>query len=106
MNDLLRKFTHPMCRRLNIIKSFTTVACTRKTKKDQEDYYSRLSNGPMESFNRKPKDYKRNARGFSNFDYTRNRILWSTRNNPSVLAIPKTTKQIHSYHKKKKDDNK
>ena len=90
----------------NIIKSFTTVACTRKTKKDQEDYYSRLSNGPMESFNRKPKDYKRNARGFSNFDYTRNRILWSTRNNPSVLAIPKTTKQIHSYHKKKKDDDK
>ena len=33
----------------------------------------------MESFNRKPKDHKRLSKGFSNFDYVRQRILWSTR---------------------------
>ena len=51
----------------------------------------------MESFNRKPKDFKRNCRGFSNFDYTRNRILWATRINPPILAVPKSLKEIHSY---------
>ncbi|MEE0396121.1 hypothetical protein [Holdemanella biformis] len=30
----------------------------------------------MESFNRKPKDLKRDSRGFSDFNYTRYRILW------------------------------
>lgn len=80
-----------------IIRSFTTVQVNRKTIAEEEEYYARLSNGPMESFNRKPKDYKRNTRGFSNFDYTRNRILWSTRKNPAILGIPKTHKQIHSY---------
>ncbi|WP_295754409.1 transposase [uncultured Holdemanella sp.] len=42
----------------------------------EKEYYARLSNGPMESFNRKPKDLKRDSRGFSDFNYTRNRILW------------------------------
>ena len=55
----------------------------------------------MESFNRKPKDYKRNARGFSNFDYTRNRILWATRKKTPILAHPKSSAQIHSYEEKK-----
>ena len=85
-----------------IVRSFSITEVSRKTKKDQEAYYSRLSNGPMESFNRKPKDLKRNSRGFSNFDYTRNRILWSTRDNPPILGIPKSNEEIHSYHKKKK----
>ena len=80
-----------------IIRSFITVEVSRKTASEQETYYARLSNGPMESFNRKPKDYKRNARGFSNFDYTRNRILWSTRKNPSIRGIPKSRHQVHSY---------
>ena len=56
----------------------------------------------MESFNRKPKDYKRNARGFSNFDYTRNRILWATRKKTPILAHPKSSTQIHSYEGKKR----
>ena len=82
----------------SIVRSFVTVKVVRRTsKKDQEDYYARLSNGPMESFNRKPKDFKRNSRGFSNFDYTRNRILWATRENPPILAVPKSLDQIHSY---------
>lgn len=80
-----------------IIRSFTTVEVKRKTIDEQEAYYARLSNGPMESFNRKPKDYKRNSRGFSNFDYTRNRILWSTRKNPAIKGVPKTREQVHSY---------
>ena len=80
-----------------IIRSFFTVQVSRKTKKDEEEYYARLSNGLMESLNRKPKDYKRATRGSSNFDYTRNRILWATRNNPSILAVPKTNTEIHKY---------
>ena len=48
-----------------------------------------LSNGPMESFNNFPKDYKYVSNGVSNFEYTRNRILWATRKNPSILGVPK-----------------
>lgn len=88
--------------RIQIIRSFTTVQVSRKTVDETEKYYARLSNGPMESFNRKPKDYKRNSRGSSNFDYTRNRILWATRNNPSIRAIPKPYEQVHSYRVKTK----
>ena len=40
---------------------------------------SRLSNGPMESFNRKIKDAKRNSRGYTNFSHFRNRIIYATR---------------------------
>ena len=54
-----------------IIRSFTIVQVSRKSNASQANYYARLSNGPMESFNRKPKDYKRITRGSSNFDYTR-----------------------------------
>ncbi|MCF0106714.1 MAG: ISL3 family transposase [Holdemanella sp.] len=85
-----------------IIASFTTVQVQRKPKSEIIENYARLSNGPMESFNRKPKDYKRNARGSSNFHYTRNRILWATRRNPKYLSTPKTRKQIHSYSGKKR----
>lgn len=55
----------------------------------------RLSNGPIESFNRLPKDLKRTARGFKNFDYIRNRILWIVRDNQPMLAVPKTLDEIH-----------
>ena len=67
-----------------IALSFTVAEVSRKGSKDLETYYARLSNGPMESFNRKPKDYKKNARGTSNFDYIRNLILWAERKDPSV----------------------
>lgn len=85
-----------------ILNSFSILRTTRRTYKEQDEYYSRLSNGPMESFNRKPKDYKRNARGFSNFDYTRNRILWANRKNPPYLGIPKSREQVHKYRGKKR----
>lgn len=40
---------------------------------------SRLSNGPMESLNRKAKDIKRLARGYTNFSHLRNRFLFVAR---------------------------
>ena len=38
----------------------------------------RLSNGPMEGYNRTPKDFKRNSRGLSNFEYARSRLIGLT----------------------------
>lgn len=62
----------------------------------KEDMLRRISNGPMEGFNVFPKNLKRNSRGVSNFLYTRNRILWATRNKPSILAVPKSRKDVHN----------
>ena len=45
-------------------------------------YNSRLSNGPIESLNRKIKDLKRLGRGYRNFEHFRTRFLFATRNNP------------------------
>ena len=63
----------------------------------------------MEPFNRKPINLKRESRGFSEFNYIRNRILWATKDNPSVRGIPKSKDEIkknkgkkrESYNKKK-----
>ena len=41
-------------------------------------YSSRLSNGPIESLNRKVKDLKRLGRGYRNFEHFRTRILMVT----------------------------
>lgn len=49
-------------------------------------YNSCLSNGPIESLNRKVKDLKRLGRGFRNFEHFRNRFLYATRNNPILDA--------------------
>ena len=48
---------------------------------------SRLSNGPIESLNRKVKDLKRMGRGYRNFEHFRNRFLYATRNNPVLNGI-------------------
>lgn len=85
-----------------IINSFIIIEVKRKTTKDHEKHLARLSNGPMESFNRKPKDYKRNSRGSSNFYYTRNRILFATRSRKVVLAVPKPHEAVHSFSGKKR----
>ena len=50
-------------------------------------YNSRLSNGPIESINRKVKDLKRLGRGCKNFEHFRNRFLYATRNNPILNGI-------------------
>ena len=80
-----------------IIHSFTTTTVNRTERNKQVEFLSRVSNGPMEGFNRIPKDLKRSSRGMKNFNYTRNRILWATRINPPIRSIPKTKEQIHSY---------
>lgn len=85
-----------------IINSFKWVQINKSDLDEKNKIITRLSNGPMEGFNRKPKDTKRNARGYSNFDFIRNRLIFSNRKNPSILGTPKSTKQIHSYKGKKR----
>ena len=50
-------------------------------------YDSRLSNGPMESINRKAKDLKRSGRGYRNFEHFRNRFLYATRQAPILNGV-------------------
>lgn len=50
-------------------------------------YTSRLSNGPIESLNRKIKDLKRQGRGYRNFEHFRTRFLYATRDNPVINGV-------------------
>ena len=50
-------------------------------------YSSRLSNGPIESLNRKVKDLKRQGRGYRNFEHFRTRFLYATRGNPVINGV-------------------
>ena len=70
--SLLAKYEDP------IINSFITVEKIGNGK----IYDSRLSNGPIESINRKVKDLKRLGRGFLNFEHFRNRFLYAARSAP------------------------
>lgn len=53
----------------------------------------------MESSNRKPKDLKRNPKGFSDFDYTWNSILWSIRKNATIRGIPRNRSEFKKHGK-------
>lgn len=75
--SLLKKYEDP------IINSFIMIEKIGKGK----IYSSRLSNGPIESINRKIKDLKRMGRGFKNFEHFRNRFLYSTRSVPVLNGI-------------------
>jgi len=75
--SLLEKFEDP------IINSFIMVEKIGNGKM----YDSRLSNGPIESINRKVKDLKRRGRGFRNFEHFRNRFLYATRSNPVLNEV-------------------
>ena len=75
--SLLEKFEDP------IINSFIMVEKIG----DGRIYDSRLSNGPIESMNRKVKDLKRLGRGFRNFEHFRNRFLSTTRSAPVLNAV-------------------
>lgn len=68
-----------------IITSFILIKKTGKN----GTYDSRLSNGAIESLNRIPKDMKRIARGYRNFEHIRNRFLFSQRKNAAILSVPK-----------------
>lgn len=71
--ELLEKYKEP------IINSFIMVEKTAS-----KAGKSRLSNGPIESLNRKVKDLKRLGRGFRNFEHFRNRFLYAARKNPEL----------------------
>jgi len=73
-----------------IVNSFIVV---EKYGKDGKQL-TRLSNGPMESLNRIPKDMKRIARGYRNFEHIRQRFLFSQRKNAAVRAIPKPMSEV------------
>lgn len=75
--SLLEKYEDP------IINSFIMVQKIGNGK----IYDSRLSNGPIESLNRKVKDLKRIGRGFRNFEHFRNRFLYATRSAPVLNGI-------------------
>ena len=45
---------------------------------------------------------KRDARGFTNFDFLRNRILWSQRKDAHILGTPKTSKEVRDKYKSNK----
>lgn len=66
-------------------------------------YNSRLSNGPIESLNRKIKDLKRLGRGFLNFEHFRNRFLYATRDNPTLDGTTNHT-QV-KYYEEDNDEN-
>ncbi|MBQ9972928.1 MAG: ISL3 family transposase [Firmicutes bacterium] len=69
-----------------IINSFVRIEMIDE---NGEIYEKRLSNGPIESFNRIPKDMKRNARGYLDFEHARNRILFATRKNATITSPKK-----------------
>ena len=75
--SLLEKYEDP------IINSFIMVEKIGNGK----IYNSRLSNGPIESINRKVKDLKRMGRGYRNFEHFRNRFLYSTRSAPVLNGV-------------------
>lgn len=72
-SELLEKYKQP------IINSFIMVE-----KQNSDNTKCRLSNGPIESLNRKAKDLKRLGRGFRNFEHFRNRFLYAVRDNPEL----------------------
>ena len=82
-----------------ILNSFTIMP---KLYNNGKYYETRLSNGPLESFNRIPKDMKRDSRGYLNFSHLRNRILYSTRTNAKILANPKPLSEVKIYTGKKR----
>ena len=54
------------------------------------------------AFNVLPKNLKRQSRGVSNFEYTCNRILWATREQTSMLAVPRIREDVHTFTGKKR----
>ncbi|MBO5620735.1 MAG: ISL3 family transposase [Butyrivibrio sp.] len=92
-SSLLRRYKEP------IINSFVMIEKINKT----GTYKSRLSNGPIESMNRKVKDLKRNGRGFRNFEHFRNRFLYAVRSNPVLNST--TTPQEPNNNSVPEEEN-
>ena len=90
---MFREFSELLNRhRQEIVNSFIYIT-------DSSGNERRLSNGPMEGYNRTPKDFKRNSRGLTNFEYARSRLIWANRKNEAVLATPKSKKEVYKFKK-------
>lgn len=84
--EMFRKFSILLKENFEeILNSFTYIETIDEF---GEIHYKRLSNGPIESFNRIPKDMKRNSRGYLDFEHARNRILFATRKD-AAITYPK-----------------
>ena len=63
---------------ISVFREFSVLLDTHKQEiinsfiyiNDASGKQRRISNGPIEGFNRIPKDFKRNSRGLGNFEYT------------------------------------
>lgn len=82
-----------------IIASFTFLKAERVQANDE--VLHRISCGPLESYNNKPKDLKRQSNGVTNYRYTRNRLLWATRKDPAMRAVPYTKEEVHTEGRKR-----
>ena len=85
---LLKKHREP------ILNSFIMV---EKIGPGQIRYETRLSNGPIESLNRKAKDLKRLGRGYRNFSHLRNRFLFATRSNAPLNGKNSSDEVVIEY---------
>ena len=93
--SMFKEFADTLYRhRAGIINSFIYLSAERSDL--NSEVLHRLSNGLAEAYNNVPKDLKRVSNGVSNFDYTRNRLLWANRRNPPILAVSRSLKQVHS----------
>ncbi len=61
----------------------------------------RLSNGPVESFNNIPSTLRSQSHGLDNFEYARNRILWSQREKEPIHLVPRSKEEIKKVGKKR-----
>ena len=95
---MFREFANILAdHRDGIIASFSFLKADRS--EANNEVLRRISNGPLESFNNVPKDYKRQSNGVRNFKCTRNRILWACRKDPVVMAIPYPREKVHTSGK-------
>lgn len=90
-SKLLKKYFNEIVNSFNVIHSID---------EEGNEIIRRLSNGPMESFNRNPKTYKRNSRGNSDFELTRLRIMLADDPDAPILAVPKKLNTIIKKPKK------
>ena len=84
----------------SIVNSFRYVTASESGR--YANKLRRLSNGPMESFNNIPSGYRTQSHGINDFEFTRNRILWSYRKDAPILAVPKSAAEVHNYTGKKR----
>ena len=104
LNDLIDLYDRSS---LSMFKEFSEILKKHKQEvinsfiyiTDSKGNERRLSNGPMEGYNRTPKDFKRNSRRLSNFEYARSRLIWSNRKNEPVLSIPKSKQKVYKFKK-------